>query len=474
MHFSCIIFTINAAVNRKATDMRNIISVSPGLLLIPVFLYAGVIPSLLTPDEAGGIESVVSAALKAGFPDSAESRVYEGTIKVSAAFNPSEGMRLPGSASRMQQFGSERTIYNFEFAGLHFALPDGTWVIADRYHFKPGEGDKVDVSGAKAVNLDGLADVAAEEAPFDAEKNASSYLAGIAPEQRERTKEAMNRFVPVLNTLKLSSDELIPATLLLYRAGWPEAGALSLIIADQRARNFWILRPWTVSDPEFDPTGKYPDSDAEESAWEKAHPVFTPEPPQTALRRGLFRWFRTQMAAPWPEDAMISLQAAAAGARAMVDPGDPQGNTSRVDALLAGMQLPAEPEEGADLAGRLQSWELRKRMPRIVVQGKRTGNTASGSTAFVAPAAAYTPVESDLDALIGLLADERPSRFQDFSGPRTVGDNAWRAAAILLKEDPRQLAGYPSDRPWIPAERRAAATAVGRWWKNHRSEYIDK
>jgi hypothetical protein len=49
----------------------------------------------------------------------------------------------------------------------------------------------------------------------------------------------------------------------------------------------------------------------------------------------------------------------------------------------------------------------------------------------------------NLDALIGLPADDGPSRFQDFSGPRPIGDNEWRAAAILLKENPGKLAGIP-------------------------------
>ena len=86
------------------------------------------------------------------------------------------------------------------------------------------------------------------------------------------------------------------------------------------------------------------------------------------------------------------------------------------------------------------------------------------STSFTAPPPAYTPQKADLDGLVVLLADERASRFWDFAGPRTVGDNAWRALAILLKSDPRTLAGYPTDKPWTSDKRKVAAKAVQAWW----------
>jgi hypothetical protein len=76
------------------------------------------------------------------------------------------------------------------------------------------------------------------------------------------------------------------------------------------------------------------------------------------------------------------------------------------------------------------------------------GDGASIATSFSAPAPAYVPKREDLDALVALLADERPSRFWDFNGPRTVGDNAWRAVAKLLEADPRKLAGQPTEKAW--------------------------
>ena len=94
------------------------------------------------------------------------------------------------------------------------------------------------------------------------------------------------------------------------------------------------------------------------------------------------------------------------------------------------------------------------------------------SMAFEPVIEPYTPKPEDLDALVALLDDERPSRFMDFVGPRSVGDNAWRALAVLLKRDPRALALVPSDKPWSRSERRFAALAVQAWWKDHRQEYV--
>lgn len=175
------------------------------------------------------------------------------------------------------------------------------------------------------------------------------------------------------------------------------------------------------------------------------------------------------------EDVLLPPAVGAAVAKVSVDPKDPQGNVAKIDALLAGARLPVTPPEKAVLATRLQSWEGRERQPRMVVGGNKGGGGGiSMSTAFVAPTPAYVPQKNDLDALVALLNDERPSRFADFSGPHPVGDNALRALAILLKADPRALAGHPTDRPWTAAERKAAAATVQKWWKEKRKDYVDK
>lgn len=444
------------------------------LALFAALLVAGP-GDLLTPEETKAVDAVITAMVAAGFPDASKAEVHFGKLTASVTFDPAkEAPPLPTDASKTQMTnpGSTKMTYGYEFEGLHFKLADGSWLIALFYRFKPKAGDAVDVAGAPKVDLMGLTAEAVKAKPFDARKDAASWLEGVAPAHRGRTASAMNLLVPVTYRLKLNSDALAPAIVLLHRAGWPDAAAATLSLADQRARNYWQLRPWTSADAPFDPTGAYPKAKEEEAAWKKAHPLAEPEAPAVALRRALFRWCRAQVMA---EDPLLTGDVAAATSKAALDPKDPQKNAPRIDALLAGSRLPVTPAANADLAARLQSWEARARKPKMLVSGGGGGaGSLTLSTSFSAPAAAYAPKKEDLDGLVLLLADERPSRFWDFNGARTVGDNAWRALAELLGSDPRALAGIPTEKPWTSAERKTASTAFQRWWKDHRKDHVGK
>lgn len=398
-----------------------------------------------------------------------------GPLSVSATFDPAkEAPPLPADASKTQMTnpGSTKMTYGYAFDGLHFKLADGTWLISLAYRFKPRAGDAVDAGRATPIDLATLTADAAKAKPFKAEKDAAGWLDGIAPAQRARAAAAMDFLVPVTFRLKLNPDALAPALILLHRAGWADAAAAAISVADQRSRSYWQLRPWTDPDAPYDPTGAYPRSKDEEQAWKKAHPLGEPEAPATALRRALFRWCRAQLMS---EDPLLPPETAAAACKAALDPKDPQKYGPRTDALLAGAKLPVTPAANADLATRLQSWEARPRRPRMMVTGgSEGGNSLTMSTGFSAPAPGYVPKKEDLDALVALLGDERPSRFWDFAGPRTVGDNAWRAVATILEADPRTKAGIPTEKPWTAAERKSEAAAFQKWWKDHRKEFSGK
>jgi hypothetical protein len=361
--------------------------------------------------------------------------------------------------------------YGFTFKGLHVKLADGTWLLGMTHRFKPREGDTVQTKDALEIDVARITADSAKARPFDAEKDAKEWLDRMAPAHRPRAAQALNLFVPVTYHLLLEADEWAPALVLLHKAGWKDAGVATLLIAGHRARTFWQLRPWTEPDFVFDPRGEYPQAKAREEAWQEANKAVTPEPPAVAFRRALYRWCQAQIMAEHP---MIAPDIAAAACKATLDPKDPQKHAARVDALLAGSKLPAAPPAGADLAARLGSWEARARQPRMKVTSRKTDEgTMTMSTSFEADEPAYAPKKEDLDALVALLGDERPSRFFDFSGPRTVGDNAWRALASLLEADPRTLSGHPLDKVWTPAERKSAASAFQRWWKDHRKEHVE-
>ena len=449
----------------------------PGLISLVVFAtssFAEEAKNLLTKEVSVEVRAVIDAMLKGGFPDAKDATVYVGQLSVSAKFDPSKGMPLPSSASdsQMTHSGSPLMTYGYKFSGLHFKLADGSWIVSLSYHFKPGKDDKVNEKECKQIDVKAITADAAAAAPLDAEKQATQWLAKAAPAQRARCAATMNRLIPVSQYLEIGSEDMPVALLLLDRAGWGDAAEISLGIADQRSRNYWQLRPWTEAESAFDPTGVYPNSKKEQSDWEAAHMPFVSEPPADAFRRAMFRWDRMQIYSNEPEDALVSADVAIAIGKATLDPKDPQNNLARITALAASNKLPVSADEKADLPKRLQSWEARAREPRMVVAGN--AGESSITTSFAAPVASYTPISSDLDALVQLLADERPSRFADFSGPRTLGDNAWRAVTVLLKDDPRKLAGHPTDKPWTSDERIAAAKAVQEWWKTHRGEFVDK
>lgn len=328
--------------------------------------------------------------------------------------------------------------------------------------------DTVDMDSLKPLVCAELTATAAAENPFDAEKQAADYMAPLSAKDRPRVTTAMNQFVPVSYLLKIRPDDWAPAVVLLHRAGWSDASLVGLTIADQRARSFWQLRPWTEPDIVFDPTGEYANSKTEEQAWSNAHKTLTLEAPAMALRRALYRFCKAQITR---DDPVLAPDVALGCALACLDPKDPQGNADRLKALRASRDIPARVAPDAPLLARLQSWDGVQQRPRMVVRnGGGANGSVSMSTSFEAPSPSYTPVEQDLDALVALLGDGRPSRWVDFAGARSVGDNAWRALAVILKKDPRVLAGMPTGKPWTAAERVAEAKAFQAWWKKHHAD----
>ncbi len=427
----------------------------------------------LSTDDAKACDAVVEEMVKAGFPDATGATVYSGPVRVSATFDPSKtAPQLPSERSGMQEThpNSNEVTYGYQLDGMHVKLADGSWILSARYHFTPGKADTVDVSDATTVDAKTVtADAATAKPGFDAATKAAKFLAAVPAADRPRAEAVMNRYVPVTAYLHLSPDDFGPAVVLLAKAGWADATGMSQVVAQMRSRSYWQLRPWTTPEAVFDPTGKNDWAKEAEKGWDADHVEFPLEAPPEALRRAMYRWCRAQVTEADPEDGMVPPAVGAACAKAAVDPGDRQQNGPRIDALLDGSKVPVTPADDADLAGKLASWEGRQRMPKMTVTG---GGGAIG-TSFDAPKPAYDPKRADLDALVALLADERPSRFNDFAGPHTVGDNAWRAVATLVAADPRKLAGYPVDHPWTADERKAAAAAVQAWWKDHRKAYAD-
>ncbi len=441
------------------------------LLLVTACRLPLAAADLISPDDEKALTMLMRTLRAVGFPDPAGATFLHGRLTVAATFDPGRAqMPLPSVASTTQEThpGSPLVTCAFAFDGLHLHLADGSWIIAMAYRFRPGPDDRVDSGKCLAFAPAMESALASIAHPF-APAQVAAWLEALAPEARPRASAALAIMVPISFHLTQRSEGLPATAAILHLAGWPDLGAAAVAIADQRARQFGQLRPWREPDQPFDPTGAYAHAPAEEQAWRAAHPTIIPEDPLTAFRRALFRWSRAQLCAA-PEEALVPPATAAALCRTLLDPLDPQGNAARIAALLAAARLPPTTPANPTLDERLQSWEARPRAARLVVTGGTDG--ATQGTAFVVPPPAYQPDEHDYDGLIGLLDDERPSRCVDVNGARTVGDNALRALATLLKADPRALAGLPVDHPWTAAERRTTAKALELWWQGNRYKYV--
>jgi hypothetical protein len=77
---------------------------------------------------------------------------------------------------------------------------------------------------------------------------------------------------------------------------------------------------------------------------------------------------------------------------------------------------------------------------------------------------------ADIPELIALLSDRRPSRWEQGSLVRTIGDQALRALAQLLAFDPRVLVARSRTAPWTDDERRATAESLSVWWRTHSAQ----
>jgi len=438
------------------------------VLLWSAVLATGMAANIVSEADEAAVAMVVAATVKAGFPDGTRDEVYGGAINVAVNIDPDqEQLPLPGEESIMQETtsGSSLVTYRYRFGGLHLKRSDGTWILGFRRKFKADADDQVLTAAARRLDVARLSADAAAAHPYDPSP-LKEWLDQFEPARREAAQSALTLMVPVSQYLQLGTDDFAPAVVMMHRAGWKDATLACVAISNERAGRYWLMRPWIEPDAVFDPTGEYPQANATEASWRTSQKSLVPEAPAVALRRAMHRWCRNQLMQDKP---LITPRVAAAVCRATLDPGDPQRNGPRTDALLAATALPAHPPEGADLPTRLASWGA-PADPSLIVRGSNEG--AGIRNEFRVPEEAYTPERKDLDALIALLGDGRPSRFIDFSGARSIGDNAFRAVAGLISADPRALADHPMNTPWTAEERTKAAAAVQAWWETNRLKYL--
>ncbi|MBI3828935.1 MAG: hypothetical protein HY291_05435 [Planctomycetes bacterium] len=281
---------------------------------------------------------------------------------------------------------------------------------------------------------------------------------------------ALAKVVPLLSYFEIDRDEFPIAQIFLMRAGLKEAALLSYGIADFRCRDYWQAAYWSGREAAFDPSGKYDGIAKLAEDWKKEHTQFQMEAPSVAFRRALHRYYFHMLKR---KNRMLPLEATGAIAVATLDAGDPQKIKPRIDAMVAGNKIDAKPKANATLAERLMAWgEMDPdEMHDFRVTSSNDKGSVGISTAFAVPVAAYTPDTKDLAALFALLDDRRPTRWFDYQGPRTLGENALRAIAAIFEKNPLEQIGAANLEPWTEAKRKKATVDLQDWWQKHAAEY---
>ena len=447
-----------------------------GILLIGLNISAFANDSWQMPGkDRDEVVELVKKVIKLGVPNARGKELYSGIFEVEIIINPrTEEPPLPMQFCVKQSTGTNspnKMIYWFRLEGLHLKDKQGNWLVNMTYPFIPDINCKLVSKKMKKVDVETLQADAMKKVKFDAERILKDWLSQIDPKQRQALISSLNLTVPVFQYVVITQDEFPIALICLQQMGFNNAPLFAYAIADRRASNYWQLKYWSEEPSPYDPTGKYPGLQKMADEWADKQKSYKLESPAVAFRRSLHRLFRHILINSLP---VLSPKQAEELCLATLDPGDPQGLSSRIKALAQAMVINPNPKEGASLKIRLQAWGIPSREPDFRVYKGTTDKKEASiglTTAFIEPKQAYNPNPEDLDQLFKLLDDDSPSRFIDYQGARTVGDNALRAIAIIMEQNPLELVDMAALEPWTKERQRTAAKKLQEWWTKNKNKY---
>lgn len=420
-------------------------------------------------DERTAILSLVNDLVRLGLPDTAGGEYFVGPAYVQQQFDPEkEQPVVPTHYARIQETVPDSTemVYKYIVPGPHFRLTDGRWLLSLGYLLRPSERHQVFTGKLEKRELDSVVKDAAMSHPFEPDAEFDDWFKKLRAENLDAIKTGVKQGVPLWQYLQLPRNNTTLGVCFLLRAGVSDADILCYTIADTRCRDFWRMQPWTGSAGPFDPTEQYTALDQLEETWNDNQKTYEVERLSVAFRRDLHRYFFYMLT---QEDNPYTPELTAALAKATLDKDDPQHRNEKVNALLASAGLPYEPAADAGLAEVLQSWGSPEQ--KMVVKNTSTDDNPGITTEFQNVSAVFSPTKTHLPELFALLDDSRPTRWIDYQGTRCVGENALRAIAIVLEENPLDLVHHNATAPWTEETRRNANRALRKWWDENQTKY---
>ena len=439
------------------------------VLTIPSLANAAeVVP--IPADERKAILTLVNDLVRLGLPDTADSEYFVGPAFVQQQFDPAkEEPIVPVHFSRIQETVPDSTemVYKYIVPGPHFRLADGRWLLSLKYLLSPGERHQVFTSKLEKRELASVLQYASTAHPFRPNAEYDDWFKKLKAENLDAIKIGVKQGVPLWQYLHLPRNNTTLGVCFLLRAGVKEADLLCYTIVDTRCRDFWRTQPRSGTAGPFDPTEQYEGIDQLEKDWDDQHKTYEVERLSVAFRRDLHRYFFHILA---QEDGPYSSELAAAFARATLDENDPQLRAEKISELLTRTSLPHEPDADAKLDAILQSWG--KREQKMVVTNSSTDGNLGITTEFENVSSVFSPTRRHLPELFALLDDSRPTRWIDYQGSRCVGENALRAIALVLEENPLDLVHHNAMAPWTKQARRNANRNLRKWWDENQAKYM--
>jgi hypothetical protein len=458
--------------------------------LITPFLVASLgIPAVVTGEDKSGeitwqmsqaertaINKLSDEMVRHGFPSLAGGELWVGQMECEITYRS----------------GNSSSSSSFDKDGLHVKLPDGSWLIDLRYHLKPSENLSLDATKLTAIAVPDLAGYAQkqQQSAWDKDDYYAWVEQELAPEDHARAKRGFAAGA-LIDLLRKNSSDLTVPILVLAQLGSDAVESLACYCAVQALNNqvgldyfagkaipiqfapmtndrhhFHFDRSWSVEEKTEAKKQSLPATD-------------------TVLRQGLAGYYLARLAGPKQyQDQLHAAQTFPSPEDCgkiiaqILQPLPATWNVikSHVERMCQQAAIPALTADEPGLERTMMVWSDNE-IPEVKPdENLRTVRVSLRKADHHEHDYHYKKLiylqlnEAKPAQIIGLIGDERPSRWVEQYRVRSVGDNAIRYFSNYIGCDPRLLIGRDQQALWTPEERAATVKALQTWWTNNKDK----